>query len=527
MRASAYAITCISFFLLFSSAYSQDPIPGACGLLGPNLLANPEFDDGNTAFASDYNFFPDKICNFGDYTVSSGVFYDPADNCFGDATFNLQSIWTAEDRNDPGVGNFLMVDPSAANGTSDRIWEQSVSVCPNTDYVFSIFAKNLFFLEADGYSGIDPNFNFTINGVQIGDLFKDGVATGGASVDLPRQSQADAGVWIQISGRWNSGSATSALITMNNLVGVEQGNDLAVDGAYFGLCGKSVAVELLAGNATQCQDEGTVGPITLAATAETNASNWLYYQWLKDGQVVEADVANPISPYSPAPNQDGTYFANYELKVYTDPLGNSCAAKSETFSFQENCLTIFPVEWLDFQAIEENGKVELNWLTATELNNAGFEIEVSADAQLFKKVGWVRGFGNSAEVKSYSFSVNDLNPGKNYFRLKQIDFDGAFEYSKVIEASLSQGLAYNLNIYPNPARSLVNFELELGKDVEEILLDIYNNTGQKVKDYYQGPLNGNQSFRFPLETSSLTPGIYFLKIQHKEFVGIKTFVVQN
>ena len=148
MRYLAYATTFTSFFFLYILAFSQDPVPGACGIVGPNLLSNGEFDAGNTGFTSDYNFFPNKICNFGDYTVTSGVFYDPVDNCFGDGTFNLQTIWAVEDRNSPGVGNFMIVDPAAANGVTDRIWEQDVTVCPNTEYVFSIFAKNVYFLEA-------------------------------------------------------------------------------------------------------------------------------------------------------------------------------------------------------------------------------------------------------------------------------------------------------------------------------------------------------------------------------------------
>ncbi|MEM8890626.1 MAG: T9SS type A sorting domain-containing protein [Bacteroidota bacterium] len=527
MRYLAYATTFTSFFFLYILAFSQDPVPGACGIVGPNLISNGEFDAGNTGFTSDYNFFPNKICNFGDYTVTSGVFYDPIDNCFGDPTFNLQTIWAAEDRNSPGVGNFMIVDPAAANGVTDRIWEQSVTVCPNTEYVFSIFGKNVYFLEAASYSGVDPTFNFTINGVEITDLYVDGAFTGSSVVDLPRQPQSEAGVWKQISGRWNSGSNTTALITMNNLVGVEQGNDLAIDGAFFGRCGKANEVEISAGALSQCVAEGTVEPITLVATPETNSSNWAYHEWLKDGVVAQADNSNPIPPYTPAANGDGTYFADYELRVYDDPLGLTCASVSETLSFQEDCQTIFPVEWLSFEAKVQRQGVMLTWTTGSELNNQGFEVEVSVDGQLFRKIGWVHGVGNSSEASSYHFLADNLLRGDSYFRLKQVDYDGAFEYSSIVQASFVSDLAYTLSIAPNPMQEVSYFRLELDQDVEDVRMDIFDSSGRLVREYYKGPLEGQRLYQFPFKKEDLLPGLYFLRIQHNQFIGTKTFLISN
>lgn len=525
MRVIAYVTTFTSFFLLSTLAFSQ--IPGACGLVGPNLLSNGEFDDGNTGFVSDYNYFPNKICNFGDYTVTSGIFYDPADNCFGFPSFNLQTIWAVEDRNDPGVGNFMIIDPAAANGVNDRIWEQTVPICPNSEYVFSIFAKNVYFAEAAGYSGVDPTFNFKINGVEITDLYVDGVASSSSSVDLPRQPQADAGVWTQISGRWTSGNESTAMITMNNLVGVEQGNDLAIDGAFFGLCGRANVVEFSSGNPTQCVSENNIGPITLVASAETNNSGWLYHEWLKNGEVAQADNTNPIPPYTPAANGDGTYFANYELRVYPDPLGSACPSTSESFNFQENCLNIFPVEWLDFTAKAQDNDVLLQWSTASELNNQGFEVEVSSDGRLFRKMGWVRGVGNSQEVNSYKYMAENLQVGANYFRLKQVDFDGAFEYSSVIEASVENSLGYTLSIAPNPMQDQGYLQVELDRDVDEVSLDVFDMSGKLAKAYYKGPLKGQKLYEFPMKQENLLPGVYLIRIQHANFVGSKPFVVQE
>ncbi len=523
MRVIAYVTTFTSFFLLSTLAFTQ--IPGACGIIGPNLLANGEFDAGNTGFVSDYNFFPDKICDFGDYTVTSSILYDPADNCFGVPTFNLQSIWAVEDRTDPGVGNFMIIDPGAANGVNDRIWEQTVPICPNSDYVFSIYAKNVYFAEAPDYSGVDPTFNFKINGVEITDLYVNGVPSSSSSVDLPRQSQADAAVWTQISGRWTSGNETSAMITMNNLVGVEPGNDLAIDGAFFGMCGKANAVELLTGNPIQCQASNTISPITLVASPETNSSGWLYHEWVKNGEVAQADNSNPITPYSPAANPDGTYFAAYELRVYEDPLGLTCGNTSETLNFQENCVTPFPVEWLDFTAKVQGADVLLAWSTASELNNQGFEVEVSADGRIFRKIGWVRGFGNSQDLRSYQFLAERLQVGANYFRLKQVDFDGAYEYSSVIEASLESSWNYTLKVAPNPVHGEAFIHVQLEQAVSELSLDLFDMSGRMIQEYYKGPLEGQRLYEFPIKQVGLLPGIYLIRIQHAQFVGTKPFVV--
>ncbi len=104
--------------------------------------------------------------------------------------------------------------------------------------------------------------------------------------------------------------------------------------------------------------------------------------------------------------------------------------------------TLFPVEITTFVANNIGDKVELNWETATEVNNYGFEVErlqnsKIAGLQNWEKIGFVKGYGNSNSLKEYSFVDNNSLSGKVDYRLKQIDNDSEFKYSNIVEVSLS------------------------------------------------------------------------------------------
>jgi hypothetical protein len=120
---------------------------------------------------------------------------------------------------------------------------------------------------------------------------------------------------------------------------------------------------------------------------------------------------------------------------------------------------IVPVELTSFTATVGQNSVSLNWQTATETNNSGFEIErkqvgspqSSVGNQDWNQIAFVPGFGTTTEPKSYSFIDENLSSGKYQYRLKQIDFDGTFEYSNTIEVEVSSPLEISLEQnYPNP-----------------------------------------------------------------------------
>lgn len=170
-----------------------------------------------------------------------------------------------------------------------------------------------------------------------------------------------------------------------------------------------------------------------------------------------------------------------------------------------------PVSLLGFTATANEQNIDLNWMTETELNNAGFGVERSPDAQNFTEITFVNGAGTTDEPQDYAYTDTEVTPGQTYFyRLAQTDTDGTVTYSPVVSAQLLTGtanrnsLAEKIHLYPNPARGKVFFENKTGVVFPSVTVrDI---AGRAVHD---ADLNDN----FVL-LPSVRAGVYFL-----EFAG--------
>ena len=139
-----------------------------------------------------------------------------------------------------------------------------------------------------------------------------------------------------------------------------------------------------------------------------------------------------------------------------------------------------PVELVDFSAGITNQNVTLKWSTATEINNEGFIIQRSVDGKSFNDIGYVKGHGDSDELISYSFK--DLAPpsGLIYYRLKQVDFDGAFEFSSIEVVEIVKKLKETFSVFPNPIQG-TSIELKTeGIHNEEISLSIMTIDGKII-----------------------------------------------
>jgi hypothetical protein len=180
-----------------------------------------------------------------------------------------------------------------------------------------------------------------------------------------------------------------------------------------------------------------------------------------------------------------------------------------------------PVELTSFSANVAGTDVELNWATATEVNNQGFEVERSQNNVAFEKIGFVPGFGTSTEPKSYSYSDQSLSNGKYYYRLKQIDYDGSFTYSEVVEAEVSLPAIFALQQnYPNPFNPTTSIQFSLPVDAQ-LTISIYNLVGEKVAEVASGNFStGSHNVTF--DASKLTSGIYFYRLDATGVDG-KTF----
>lgn len=187
---------------------------------------------------------------------------------------------------------------------------------------------------------------------------------------------------------------------------------------------------------------------------------------------------------------------------------------------------VAPVEWLDFEALPMSKKaVKLKWATASELNNSHFNIQRSIDGKNFELVGKVKGNGTVTGDSEYEFRDFEVSGDQVFYRLKQVDFDGQFDYSKIIEvdwSSASRFLEPVIEFFPNPAKEDISFRL-LSELSGTHLLRINDYTG---KILFELAID-NATTRVSVDLSSFTQGIYFaslVSIQDQKIYEVGKFL---
>ncbi|HEX7358558.1 MAG TPA: T9SS type A sorting domain-containing protein, partial [Ignavibacteriaceae bacterium] len=170
-----------------------------------------------------------------------------------------------------------------------------------------------------------------------------------------------------------------------------------------------------------------------------------------------------------------------------------------------------PVELTSFSANVNNSNVNLNWSTATETNNSGFQIERSIVGGSYQVIGFVAGYGTTTETKNYSFVDQNVPAGNYTYRLKQVDFNGTFEYSNTIEVEVIGLKEFTLaQNYPNPFNPSTTINFSLAVD-SKVSLKIFNVLGQEVATLINSQMSaGSQKVSF--NASTLNSGVYFYRI---------------
>jgi hypothetical protein len=174
-----------------------------------------------------------------------------------------------------------------------------------------------------------------------------------------------------------------------------------------------------------------------------------------------------------------------------------------------------PVKWMNFTAEKIDKDVNLLWSTASELNNERFEVEKSIDNSKWLTIGVVKGNRTTNFVSSYKFidvSTPQDMTGELYYRLKQVDFDGKFEYSNIVAVNFDKSLIDKWNIFPNPGTSkiIINGVFQSGNFI------LYDMQGRELinADYKQ--------FTTGIDVSALIIGFYFYRIVDENGISIKT-----
>jgi hypothetical protein len=183
-------------------------------------------------------------------------------------------------------------------------------------------------------------------------------------------------------------------------------------------------------------------------------------------------------------------------------------------------LDVVPVELTSFTASVSGNSVTLNWATATELNNSGFDILRQALNNQWNKIGFVSGFGTSTEKHSYSFVDENLTSGQYSYRLQQIDFDGTSELSDVVNVEITNPTQYNLSQnYPNPFNPSTTIKFTL-LEASNVTLKIFNTLGEEVSVLVNRVMEaGTHEVNF--EASQLHSGMYFYRLEAGTFTQVK------
>ena len=171
-----------------------------------------------------------------------------------------------------------------------------------------------------------------------------------------------------------------------------------------------------------------------------------------------------------------------------------------------------PVELVDFNLKVVNDVVQLRWITASELDNKGFEIEHSIDGASWNAIGFVKGNGTTLLEQRYQFSHDAPLVGMNYYRLKQVDFDDKYAYSN-IEAMLWQGSEdannMQLTVLPNPATNWISFIIPPAiADSRNVNLEVYDQVGKLVLSRVLG---ADENPRIDID--NLPQGFYIMNVR--------------
>lgn len=234
------------------------------------------------------------------------------------------------------------------------------------------------------------------------------------------------------------------------------------------------------------------------------------------GMIDHMIVSNELMPRYIATSADIE-----DPRSYVAPYNATTASDHLPVFARFDVLKVLPVTFTHVQAIQKQKLVTVEWITASETDNAYFIVERSANgADNFTGIGKVNGNGTTTVAHQYWFNDEAPLTGNNYYRIKQVDIDGKFSYSKVVTVKYEEAVTNKMVITPNPVRNTIRLQLDNNETVYD--LKVYSvdgklqlqNTGAAVQ--LNSQLNG--------QINKLTNGLYFIQLRSKEKIFTASFI---
>ena len=220
----------------------------------------------------------------------------------------------------------------------------------------------------------------------------------------------------------------------------------------------------------------------------------------------------------------GTMLNTYTIRALIfNPTGNHtlfagrASGTANLGGVYEYTFSFVPVELVSFSAEVFNSNVTLSWITATEINNYGFVVErQSKETGQWINIGFVGGNGSSTEIRYYSFTDNSVSVGEYFYRLKQLDFNGNFDYSKEVEVTILPVSEYTLKQnYPNPFNPSTRIAFSIPNS-SFASLQVFDILGNKINTLINGELTEG-SYEVEFNGKGLPSGVYFYNLTTGNF----------
>ncbi|MEM1323877.1 MAG: SdrD B-like domain-containing protein, partial [Bacteroidota bacterium] len=401
-----------------------------------------------------------------------------------------------KDFNEPGIPN-VTVELSGEDGTGEMVSQIKQTNAQGLYYFDGLrpgtyklsFSPGGTFQATTKGAGTDDTVDSDINPDGMTDLF--------TLISHETNSNLDAGYYrlLNISGR---------VFDDRNDDGLQDAGDLDV---------ADVIIALLRKNAG-----GTFDPVDNFSTLENGR---FAFNGLVPGEYqVRADESSLPIDFIFSKNQDVNGNANDAIDNDADDTGvienivlRSGQPDLTTLGIGILFNIILPVELVDFQAkLVNNNQALLTWITESEIDNKHFVIERSIDGQLFETIGVVAGNGTSNHINTYFYKDETPFFGRNYYRLKQVDFDGDYEFSDIRTVVVKGNDLPDAIFYPNPTKDFTTLRVVTPFE-SQATVEIVNAHGQILRTLIV-PQGSNS---LDIDMSDLQPGFYFMQVKYNEF----------
>jgi hypothetical protein len=260
---------------------------------------------------------------------------------------------------------------------------------------------------------------------------------------------------------------------------------------------------------------GLLMDVTLYNRNYTNASLGYTVQYNKTNGTIATAANWQLNPFPTGCFGNPPITAVIRRGINPQTVLSGFPSTAITYFNTAQTIQPLPVELLNFEASGLKSSILVKWATASEMNNRGFELErTTTPPNDFEMIAWIDGHGTTSNVNDYSFDDLDVKQGMTYYyRLKQIDFNGNYEYSKIVSGTIGEdvtGLAFN--VMPNPYSGNTNISYTL-KENSKVKIEVLNVMGQQVSELYNNfQTAGNYHYEFSAKAAGFSQGIYTVRV---------------